>query len=494
VVVLATVVALLTAAGTAGPLWFLLRRERRSARRAADLLTRTVDALPVAMVVAAGSGPVVMNREAARIIGVGEKDRPSMPELTAGRRRTGTTAEGEEVVLGPLLARVLAGEQPDLVLRTEPVDGEAGRPRWLALRARPVRTCDGAVAGAVLLFEDRTDQHEAEQAVSRQLDHVEAVGEAVRAVLRRQDGSAAIVTAAQHITGAASVTLWQPDAHGDIVCTSSFPETLVGLRTPVDGEGAVARCLASGRPVRIGAQAHPGLDKRLLRSATATTGLDLHNGEAFPIVDAGVCLGVLGLAWEPGQDGLGRNRAMLELLATETALALAHRELLMDLERMSVTDALTGLANRRAWEAAIRTNLALAAREDRPLSVLMIDLDHFKAFNDNHGHATGDEFLRSAARAWSHRLRSTDLLCRWGGEEFVVMLFNCDLHGARTVADELRTGMPSPMTCSVGVAEWDRRESVDTLMSRADACLYAAKATGRDRVCTTPDALDRPSA
>ena len=409
-------------------------------------------------------------------------------------------------VTGARPAKALAGRRRQMVLNQIDWSGSAGSGGGAVVDGAVVATAVLAAAATgvplgLLLRRERRSRRAAvevqarvEEFASRQREQIEIVGTAVRTILRQEDGAAAIVAAAQQITGAASVTLWQPDGHGDVVCTSAVPDSLMGLRTEVGGSGAVARCLASGRPVQIDEEPHPGLDRHLLRSARETTGLRLSAGEAVPIIDAGRCLGVLGLAWEPGQEGLGRNRAMLELLAAETALALAHQALLIDLERLSLTDTLTGVANRRAWELAVGQGLPRALRENTPLSFLLIDLDHFKAFNDEHGHAHGDQFLKAATQAWSNRLRRTDLLCRWGGEEFVVMLLNCDLARARTVADELRSGMPEPMTCSIGVAQWDREETVEELMNRADACLYKAKATGRDRVCADPEFVDRSPA
>jgi diguanylate cyclase (GGDEF)-like protein len=161
---------------------------------------------------------------------------------------------------------------------------------------------------------------------------------------------------------------------------------------------------------------------------------------------------------------------------------LHHQELVRELERLSTLDPLTGACNRRAWNEAMARELPRAAREQHPLSVLVIDIDHFKKFNDTHGHAAGDAFLQAAAAAWQERLRPGDVLCRWGGEEFAVLLPSCARDGARVVADDLRTRTPAGATCSVGIAQWEPGQSADELIARADRCLYAAKSAGRDRV------------
>ena len=112
----------------------------------------------------------------------------------------------------------------------------------------------------------------------------------------------------------------------------------------------------------------------------------------------------------------------------------------------------------------------------------MLDLDHFKKYNDSYGHPAGDRLLRAVAAGWVTRLRETDLLARYGGEEFGVVLPGCDIDSARQVLDELRVCMPDGTTCSIGVAVWDGAESHEQLVSRADQALYDAKRGGRDRI------------
>jgi diguanylate cyclase (GGDEF)-like protein len=114
------------------------------------------------------------------------------------------------------------------------------------------------------------------------------------------------------------------------------------------------------------------------------------------------------------------------------------------------------------------------------LCVAIIDLDHFKAYNDHHGHQAGDLVLKGAASAWRAEVRSTDLLARYGGEEFVLLLPACALEDAVQIVERLRKVTPL-VTCSVGLARWDFQESPRELVERADQALYAAKAGGRNR-------------
>jgi diguanylate cyclase (GGDEF)-like protein len=156
-------------------------------------------------------------------------------------------------------------------------------------------------------------------------------------------------------------------------------------------------------------------------------------------------------------------------------------ELLAKLHEVARTDALTQVANRRAWDEQLARELARARRTSESLSVAIIDLDHFKAFNDDRGHQAGDELLKSAAAAWAKAVREGDFFARYGGEEFAVLLPACPASKARNIAERLRRAVPERQTRSVGVATWDRAESGEEVLRRADDALYEAKRRGRDR-------------
>src|SRR5215471_2797416 len=166
----------------------------------------------------------------------------------------------------------------------------------------------------------------------------------------------------------------------------------------------------------------------------------------------------------------------------------AEKELMAERERQALTDALTGIANRRAAETVLRSELARADRAQTDVSVALFDIDHFKGVNDRYGHAAGDEVLRRVATCLDGAKRLTDTVARWGGEEFIAILPVC-LEGALAFCERVRRmveGLACPgvdkVTISAGVAEAADRESGDHLLERADRCLYAAKAGGRNRV------------
>jgi diguanylate cyclase (GGDEF)-like protein len=170
------------------------------------------------------------------------------------------------------------------------------------------------------------------------------------------------------------------------------------------------------------------------------------------------------------------------LLAAEASIAIERTELLTRLERAASTDDLTGLPNRRAWDEYLARELARAKRVGTPLCIAILDLDHFKQYNDRHGHQAGDRFLKEAAAAWQARIRETDLIARYGGEEFAIALPDCELHEATETLGVLRVETPEGESSSAGVAAWNGTESEAELVARADAALYEAKRTGRDRV------------
>jgi diguanylate cyclase (GGDEF)-like protein/PAS domain S-box-containing protein len=154
--------------------------------------------------------------------------------------------------------------------------------------------------------------------------------------------------------------------------------------------------------------------------------------------------------------------------------------LIQRVKQLARTDDLTGLANRRRWHEELDRALAQARRHGSPLCVAMVDLDGFKAFNDTHGHPAGDALLRKTSRAWADALRATDMLARYGGDEFSVMLPDCSLEEARIVIERLRAATPGGATCSAGVACSDGTEPAESLLRRTDMALYGAKRSGRN--------------
>jgi diguanylate cyclase (GGDEF)-like protein len=174
--------------------------------------------------------------------------------------------------------------------------------------------------------------------------------------------------------------------------------------------------------------------------------------------------------------------------------ALANALLMLDMERAARTDALTGLDNRASFVEAGEREVSLAARHGRPLCLAVCDLDHFKDINDRYGHAVGDAVLVEASRRIAGSTRATDLVARWGGEEFAILMPEADLSAGRVAAERVRQNMGEQpfvidgrsmtVTISIGVATLDREggEWLGALTERADRALYSAKNAGRNRV------------
>jgi diguanylate cyclase (GGDEF)-like protein len=186
----------------------------------------------------------------------------------------------------------------------------------------------------------------------------------------------------------------------------------------------------------------------------------------------------------------------------EAGLERAHtEERFTALSRLALTDPVTGLANRRGGEEALAREVSRARRGGVPLSLVLFDIDHFKNINDKAGHAVGDRVLRGIADILSASQRGSDLATRWGGEEFLVLLPDVGLAGARAFAERVREHVQGleieqagTITVSAGVSELQGDEDASAALGRADSNLYRAKEAGRNRVeWDGPSSVDHPA-
>jgi diguanylate cyclase (GGDEF)-like protein len=176
-----------------------------------------------------------------------------------------------------------------------------------------------------------------------------------------------------------------------------------------------------------------------------------------------------------------------EVLAAAFLRVTSRANFAGELQTESRTDPLTGLANRRTLYERIQIEMEHALRSESPLSVAMIDLDHFKEYNDRHGHVAGDTLLRSIAALLVSNIRGQDLVVRYGGEEFCLIMPDTDILGGHHLLDKLRSGGREAtsefgVTLSAGLTSWDGTEDTTSMIERADQALYRAKESGRDRV------------
>src|SRR5882672_517627 len=195
-----------------------------------------------------------------------------------------------------------------------------------------------------------------------------------------------------------------------------------------------------------------------------------------------------------------RSKSLEVQLQTSSTEVTVLRERLESVRRESLTDTLTGISNRKAFDAELAESIERMLETGEPLSLLMCDIDHFKIFNDTWGHQTGDQVLRLVANCISENVKGQDTAARFGGEEFVVILPHTGLDDAVGLADQIRMKVESKklvkkstgdilgaITISIGVAQYDPNENDADFVRRADACMYAAKHGGRNRVTCKED-------
>ena len=210
----------------------------------------------------------------------------------------------------------------------------------------------------------------------------------------------------------------------------------------------------------------------------------------LPLVAGETSFGTLTLS---GRQFSDEQRRIAKSLAAQAVIALENARLHSIVERQAQTDGLTGLASRRHFEETLVLELARAKRFGTPLSVVLADLDDFKAVNDRHGHAVGDLVLREFAAVVQHTLREVDLAGRWGGEEFALLLPGTDAQGGMQLAERLRTAIESrpvilpdggtlDITASLGVSSYSGTSSAEELFEAADQALYRAKTSGKNQV------------
>jgi diguanylate cyclase (GGDEF)-like protein/PAS domain S-box-containing protein len=286
-------------------------------------------------------------------------------------------------------------------------------------------------------------------------------------------------TALALVEGAHAVSLWEDGHDGGMATTATRPETTAPYRIgPSQHQHGARVVMETGQPLFVAdAQDSPHCDRRIIGLLGARSVL------FHPISDAQGVRGALAISWpEPREAIDDGDLMMIGVLAGEASLAMQRADLLGRLDELTRTDELTGLPNRRAWDELLTHELAVAERHGKPLSVAMLDLDHFKRYNDRNGHLAGDRLLRAAAATWGSALRATDVLARWGGEEFALLLPACDTGGATALIERLRGSLPDGVTFSAGVVSSPGTDSPRALMDAADRALYQAKEGGRDRV------------
>lgn len=272
------------------------------------------------------------------------------------------------------------------------------------------------------------------------------------------------------------------------------------------------------RPAHLGLHAHPSVKvaceaeaRQALAIKEATTTLSIEDEDAIPGPATAQALvrtvtfgdeAIAKLALSPKGGADSQDVRVLDILARELGGPLRMAMLVEEAQHAATTDPLTGLMNRRAFLAALDVEQSRSERQGYPMSLLLLDLDHFKTINDTCGHAVGDQVLAAVGSLLVREARKTDYVGRWGGEEFVVLLSGSDEEGARIGAERIRaaieamqvcteTGHPVPVRASIGVSLLEVNDTPEVLMARADRAMYQAKSSGRNRISVAPSVLRR---
>lgn len=419
--------------------------------------------------------------------------------------------EGTDSAL--LIRQIFAGTALYKVVRRRRRDGKL---LDLALHGVPLLV-GGQISGAYLIYEDISDRVRAEEA---QRQHGESLDRLMKELELRTRQTSLLNEMGYLLAG--SGTVKEACAVFADVAQKLFPDASSGALYMFKSsrnliEAAVRwgtkyvsaptfppdACLSLRRGQPYWSE-HPGdaiACQHLTKSSTTKC-------LCVPMVAQGNTLGVLQLEFEiagesgddPGSESHRESRRQLAVsAASQIALSLASLQLRETLREQSIRDPLTRLFNRRFLEESLERELELAARKKHALSVLFLDLDHFKIFNDTYGHGAGDMVLQSLADLLLSFFRATDICCRYGGEEFAIILPESSLQNAVIRADALRSEVKNlrlrykkeflgRLTLSVGVAAFPEHGSTSAeLLKIADQCLYESKARGRD-VVTIPSA------
>jgi diguanylate cyclase (GGDEF)-like protein len=307
---------------------------------------------------------------------------------------------------------------------------------------------------------------------------LEQVAEVVRSLSSSPHARVEVCEAAKTISSASLAILYEPTGPSGALCSTS----MAGIEAP---------------PIEIGLEERSGVCEAFLSGRSLFFAEDCEsqffNTEVWklagrptsvlfePLLRAGEPVGVLVVGWPRAVRVGGSRTTTIALLAHEVAAVIERADMLTQLANIASTDALTGLPNRRAWEVRLAQTLA----EDKRMTIAMLDLDHFKDFNDTHGHPAGDRLLRETAAAWREELRVGDFVARLGGDEFALLLPDCSAANALEVVERLRLRIPGEQTCSAGIAGLELGATPEALMTQADTALYEAKTAGRDRTCRT---------
>ncbi len=370
------------------------------------------------------------------------------------------------------------GAPPGMEIRFVRRDGEQ-RWAWVSLTAVPGL---GGEKWGLGISKDVTDRKLAEIALRESQQDLAAVAAVAKCVQSGKDPRPVVVESIRELSAASSVVLTEALDQDTLVVTAGAGKDIVGLQMSLHDVSMTAQVWRSGQRVFVADVAENStVSPTLLKANAAASAL------WQPVVVRGQVQAVVGVGWEHRIEDPGdRAIRVVQVIADEAGTSLQASRLHSEMERMATTDPLTGSLNRRAWDRALQRLMELAQIKGEPLAIAILDLDHFKAYNDRHGHMAGDLRLTEFAVAARSCLRKEDVFARWGGEEFVVALPGCSPEQAarilHRILKRIRAAAPAGFTCSMGSSTWIPGEELASCIGRADAALYAAKNSGRNQI------------
>lgn len=334
----------------------------------------------------------------------------------------------------------------------------------------------GALAYAVNQIRDRD-----ERVLDAAREDLAALAAVARCGQSGADPRPVVLSVVRRLARAAGVA-WVEAEGGEVVASAADGLAVQGIRMPREQAAIISRVFDGGERIFVpdtSASGGPTVNSHLVSLTGAVSLL------CEPVLHDGEVLAVLVVGWTQQVNDLEDHAVtVVATLAAEAGAAVASSRLRRQLQAHATTDPMTGIDNRRGWNSHVELLGAHARRTGEPLTLALADLDQFKLYNDTYGHDAGDEVLKGFAENARGALRDADVIARWGGEEFAIAMPSCTTEQAVEALDRLRTVVPRGQTCSFGVATWRQDETYQACMTRADAALYRAKESGRDRVST----------